>query len=227
MILIWVTLTSSLKPLLALFTQALLSATFLTEDGATTADGLNSTEMYEMQNSTPAFFPEPTSTPTINQTEKAMTKLEKSHILGTFAYQSSVNFDNYLKELGVSYVLRTFAGMATPVVTISKKCPDADKINEKMNPQNCTWTITTDTLFKSHEVSFRLNQPSTDITMDGRLVSFVVNQTGPNTLVEQQTSGDKHTLLVRQFSANEMKVALNVNEVRSTSIFYRLKKEND
>ena len=42
---------------------------------------------------------------------------------GKYYYNSSSNFDNYLKALGVPYLLRTFAGIATPIVTIQKhKC---------------------------------------------------------------------------------------------------------
>lgn len=46
-----------------------------------------------------------------------------SFVEGIYNYESSVNFNNYLKELGVSYLLRTFASMASPVVTIIKNCP--------------------------------------------------------------------------------------------------------
>ena len=43
-----------------------------------------------------------------------------SLITGTFAFERQTNFQNYLKELGVPYVLRTLAGIARPVVTISR-----------------------------------------------------------------------------------------------------------
>lgn len=139
MIFIWITLTTSLKPLLALFTQALLSATFLTEDGVTSTEGLNQTEAFDLRNSTFAFLPELTSITPINHTEGTQPQLEQSYILGTYAYQSSVNFDNYLKELGVSYLLRSFAGMATPVVTISKICPHVKKVIKYLAKNDQSW----------------------------------------------------------------------------------------
>ena len=40
-------------------------------------------------------------------------------IPGIYDYESSVNFDNYLAALGVSYVLRKLAGLAYPVVTVT------------------------------------------------------------------------------------------------------------
>jgi hypothetical protein len=49
-------------------------------------------------------------------------------IPGIYDYESSVNFDNYLAELGVNYVLRKLAGLAYPTVTISKQCQDIDNI---------------------------------------------------------------------------------------------------
>jgi hypothetical protein len=40
-------------------------------------------------------------------------------IPGTYVYMTSVNFENYLKALEVSYMLRQVAAFASPVVTIS------------------------------------------------------------------------------------------------------------
>ena len=45
-----------------------------------------------------------------------------SLIPGTFTFERQSNFQNYLKELGVPYVLRTLAGIARPVVTVSRDC---------------------------------------------------------------------------------------------------------
>ena len=52
----------------------------------------------------------------------ANSKHEISIITGIYTFESEVNFQNYLKELGVPYVLRSLASMATPVITISKDC---------------------------------------------------------------------------------------------------------
>ena len=48
-------------------------------------------------------------------------------IPGIYDYESSVNFDNYLKALGVNYVLRKLAGLAYPVVTIEPLCHNYDE----------------------------------------------------------------------------------------------------
>ena len=55
-------------------------------------------------------------------TTDASTTPGMSLIPGIYTYESEENFQNYLKKLGVPYVLRTLASMATPVMTISKNC---------------------------------------------------------------------------------------------------------
>ena len=59
--------------------------------------------------------PEPMSSPTSTVTPKL-----SNLIPGIYDYESSVNFDNYLAALGVNYVLRKLAGLAYPVVTITR-----------------------------------------------------------------------------------------------------------
>ena len=39
---------------------------------------------------------------------------------GTFYYESSDNFDEYLSELGVGYFLRKLAALAFPIITVSR-----------------------------------------------------------------------------------------------------------
>ena len=40
--------------------------------------------------------------------------------LATWKFESSENFDNYLKALGISAPLRKLAGLTSPTVTIKK-----------------------------------------------------------------------------------------------------------
>ena len=92
-----------------------------------------------------------------------------SLIMGIYTFESEENFQNYLSKLGVPYVLRSLASMATPVVTISKDCKvpnhfccngrglNVTNLTQQDTPadrdtgdEGCDWTIRTDTLFKSH-----------------------------------------------------------------------------
>ena len=87
--------------------------------------------------------------------------------------------------------------------------------------ENCLWTIKTDTTFKSHEVSFHLNEKTADITMDGRNVEFIVSQPQSNQWVETQTDGRVTTTITRHFGEDIMRVELKVNEVTAESTFRR------
>ena len=85
------------------------------------------------------------------------------------------------------------------------------------------WTIRTETLFKSHQISFALNQTVTDTTMDGRKVSMFVEATSPNQWKEVQTSlsSGKKTILIRTFLYDQMNVEMFVGNVKSSSTFLR------
>ena len=43
---------------------------------------------------------------------------KESHIAGVYAFESSVNFDRYLEELGLSFFMRQMAAVTKPIVTI-------------------------------------------------------------------------------------------------------------
>ena len=45
---------------------------------------------------------------------------QESHINGTYFYEKSENFDEYLTELGVGYFLRQLASLAFPILTVSR-----------------------------------------------------------------------------------------------------------
>jgi hypothetical protein len=56
------------------------------------------------------------------------------------------------------------------------------------------WSIRTDTLFLSHEVDFKLGEPRTDTTMDGRNIEFVIRQADANKYVFKATTLHRYTL---------------------------------
>ena len=45
---------------------------------------------------------------------------QESHINGTYFYEKSDNFDEYLTELGVGYFLRQLAALAFPILTVTR-----------------------------------------------------------------------------------------------------------
>lgn len=169
---------------------------------------------------------------------------------GTFSLGTSTNFDAYLSELGVNFILRNLAKLAKPTVSISRNCPriscqeelpvsstlspltvncsssalvncTSNKIDSK--DENCEWTIYTYTPFKSHSIIFRLNKQVVDKTMDGRYVTSFFSIFNSTTLIENQV-GYVNTTLIRTFNDDEMQVSLYANQVMATSSFSRTKK---
>ena len=78
-------------------------------------------------------------------------------------------------------------------------------------------------MFRSHEVSFALNETVSDTTMDGRSITMVVKLSGPNQWTEVQTSltNGKRTTLVRNFLPNKMDIKMLVGNVEASSTFLR------
>ncbi|XP_061458249.1 myelin P2 protein-like isoform X2 [Rhineura floridana] len=73
---------------------------------------------------------------------------------GTWKLIFSGNFDEYMKELGVSFAQRKQGSLGKPTMIIAT---DKD-----------ITTIRTETAFKVTEISFRLDQEFKEITMDNR-----------------------------------------------------------
>jgi len=118
---------------------------------------------------------------------------------GKFKLSSSENFDEFLKELGVNFVLRNLAKTSTPVVEITK---DGD-----------TFSLKTTTAIKNSEIKFELGKEFEEARMDGKNVKTVVVADG-NKLIQTQF-GDKEVKIVREFNGNELVVTASVGAVNS------------
>jgi len=124
---------------------------------------------------------------------------------GKFKLTSSDNFDEFLKELGVNFVLRNLAKTSTPVVEITK---DGE-----------TYSLKTLTAIKNSEIKFELGKEFEEARMDGKNVKTVVVADG-NKLVQTQY-GDKEVKIVREFNGNELKVTASCGPVTSIRIYNR------
>ena len=62
--------------------------------------------------------------------------------IGKFTRTSAENYEEFLKELGVGYLLRKAATISTPTMEVSES--------------NGVWTITTSTTLKSMELKFKV-----------------------------------------------------------------------
>uniref|UniRef100_A0A8C2SBL0 Lipocalin/cytosolic fatty-acid binding domain-containing protein n=1 Tax=Capra hircus TaxID=9925 RepID=A0A8C2SBL0_CAPHI len=75
---------------------------------------------------------------------------------GTWKSISCENFEEYMKELGVSVAVQNLAGSAKPRIIISA---DGDKVS-----------IKTESTFKNSEISFKIGEEFDETTIDNRKV---------------------------------------------------------
>ena len=77
-----------------------------------------------------------------------------SEFVGKFQLTESENFDEFMKALGVSYVVRTLGNKSSPVVTCTK---DED-----------VFTFKQESLVKTSQFSFKLDEQFEETTADGK-----------------------------------------------------------
>merc|ERR1712227_903144 len=117
------------------------------------------------------------------------------NVPGVYNFESSTNFDNYLKALGVGFIMRQLASLAQPVVTLSVDCHQ----DTNADACNCSWTIFTDAGVSTHSVTFHLDTQINDTTLDGRKVTSVYSLTQPNVLTEFIIGRRVNSTVVRKF----------------------------
>jgi len=104
---------------------------------------------------------------------------------GKWKLESSENFDNYMKAVGVGYLMAKLGSTAKPTVVIKK---DGDQ-----------YTLRTETTFKNSEVSFKIDEEFQETTTDGRKCKTTFKFEGPNKLIQLQT-GDVPSTIVRELT---------------------------
>ncbi|XP_020851379.1 fatty acid-binding protein 9-like [Phascolarctos cinereus] len=127
--------------------------------------------------------------------------------LGIWKLVSSENFDDYMKELGVSFATRNVGGLAKPSVTISAKG------NEM--------TIKTESSFKTTEISFKLGEEFDEVTADNRKVKSIITLEN-GSLIQVQKWYGKETTIKRQIVDGKMVVVCIMNKVVSTRIYEKV-----
>uniref|UniRef100_A0A452R1W8 Fatty acid binding protein 9 n=1 Tax=Ursus americanus TaxID=9643 RepID=A0A452R1W8_URSAM len=92
--------------------------------------------------------------------------------LGTWKLVSSENFEEYMKQLGMSTAARNLAGLAKPRISISV---NGDEVN-----------IKTESSFKNTEISFKLGEEFDETTADNRKVKeYAMNKTVSTRIYEK------------------------------------------
>ena len=117
---------------------------------------------------------------------------------GKYERVSEEQYDDFLKALGVNFMLRKAATVSTPVMEVSEL--------------GGVWSINTSTSLKAMELNFKIGEVFDETTPDGREVSAMVTLEG-NKFISEQTakkSGQKSTKTVREFTGSECIVTMTI-----------------
>ena len=117
---------------------------------------------------------------------------------GKYERVSEEQYDDFLKALGVNFMLRKAATVSTPVMEVSEL--------------GGVWSIKTSTSLKAMELKFKIGEAFDETTPDGREVSAMVTLDG-NKFISEQTakkSGQKSTKTVREFTGSECIVTMTI-----------------
>ncbi|XP_048363678.1 fatty acid-binding protein 5-like [Sphaerodactylus townsendi] len=125
--------------------------------------------------------------------------------LGKWCLASSEGFEEFMKELGVSMAMRKMGSMAKPDVIISK---DGD-----------TFTVKTESTFKTSEFSFKLNEKFMEDTIDGRKTETVITLGDDNVLTQVQKWDGKEATITRKVVDGKLIVECDMNNVKCTRVY--------
>ena len=121
---------------------------------------------------------------------------------GKFKRTSAVNYEEFLKALGVSWLLRKAATVSTPVTEISENKGE--------------WTIKTSTTLKNMELKFKFGEEFDEKTPDGRDVKAKVTFEDGKIVTVQKAKSEKEksTKSVREMKgADELVYTMTIDGV--------------
>ncbi|XP_022064016.1 fatty acid binding protein 4b [Acanthochromis polyacanthus] len=109
---------------------------------------------------------------------------------GTWTLDASDNFDEYMKEIGVSFATRQMGNLAKPNLMIS--VGDDGFISMK-----------SESTFKTTEIKFKLNEEFDETTADGRNTKTTITFENGK-LVQKQSWDGKTTTLEREIKDGKL-----------------------
>jgi len=130
-------------------------------------------------------------------------------ITGKYELVKSENFEEYMKAVGVNYVMRKMAATATPVAEITQ---DGDQ-----------WKIKTTTTFKTTEISFKLGEEFKEVTADGRNCLATITLENDQRMKHVQKCDGINLTMYRDFTDDGMKMTLEAPQnIVSTRIYKKV-----
>lgn len=120
--------------------------------------------------------------------------------VGKWNMESSENFDAYMKAVGVGTIMAKVGSTAKPTLHISI---DGD-----------TWTLKSETTFKTSKVEFKLGEEFDETTVDDRQMKTTFTLDG-NKLIQDQKGAIPSTI-IREVNGNKMVVTCKAGDVVAT-----------
>ena len=135
---------------------------------------------------------------------------EKDPLPGRYLMESSEYFDDFMKALGVGMIKRKLANSVIP-------------INEIEISDEGLYTIRTVTTVRTSEISFKLDEPFTEDTIDGRKTQTTPTREGNFLKLDQKgNKGEKDSVMTRQLDGDTITMKLIVDNVVCTRIYKRI-----
>ena len=152
-------------------------------------------------------------------TEIAKSVLEdnKDPLPGRYLMESSENFDDFMKALGVGMIKRKLANSVIPV-------------NEIEIAEDGQYTIRTVTTVRTTEINFKLNEPFIEDTIDGRKTQTIPTRDGNLLKLDQKgdkSKGEKDSVMTRDLVGDVITMKLIVDNVVCTRIYKRIDGKGD
>lgn len=130
-----------------------------------------------------------------------------SKFVGSWDVESTDNFEEYMKALGVGMVMRKMGNSVKPTVIISV---DGD-----------TWSLKAESTFKSTEIKFELGKEFAETTADGRNVKSTITLEGDNKMIHAQVADPPSTLTRELVDDNTLKLTMEAKGVVATRVYKR------
>ncbi|KAB5540177.1 hypothetical protein PHYPO_G00098840 [Pangasianodon hypophthalmus] len=126
---------------------------------------------------------------------------------GSWKFDKSENFDDYMKAIGVNDELISVANVVKPVITISQE-------EESV-------VITTQTVISKKEIRFQLGEEFEEKSIDGRSCKSVINLEGEK-LVQVQKDESREITIVREIQDGKLITTLTCDEVTAVVTYEKV-----
>merc|ERR1711874_681494 len=142
----------------------------------------------------------------LGETAEQRATTTMSECTGKYKLQTSENFEEFMKELGVGLLTRKLGNKTSPTVTITQ---EGDEYTFKQES------------IKTSEFKFKVGQEFEEITADGRKVMSTMTQLAPNVMKHEMkgTDGGKDSVCVREFFKEKLVVVCDCEGVSTTRVY--------